>query len=320
MSRPPVAAVIVAYQSADCIADCVESLLAAGVEEIIVVDNAADEATGRAVCHFDPPVRLLTNNENRGFAAGVNQGVAATTAPLVLIFNPDARLEAGLSELAEEAMQPETGIATGALIDGDGGYQAGFGVRAFPTPAALAAEALLLNRLWAGNPINRRYRRLDFDPSRPQDVEQPAGAFLLVRREVFERLGGMDERFHPLWFEDVDFCLRVKQAGLRIRYRPEAVARHEGGHSIRRLSMQARQAAWYGSLLRFADKHFSPAATVGLRACCALGLALRGGASLFSGGKLRDGRAYFRASRSVLGSPRRLPQRAGANLQRTPVG
>jgi len=313
-----VAAVVVAYRSAACIGGCVESLREAGVDEIFVVDNAADEATRDAVCHFDPPVRLLANAENRGFAGGVNQGTAATTAPLVLVINPDARLEAGLRELAEEAMQPETGIAAGALVDQDGLYQAGFGVRAFPTPWSLAAEALLVNRLWPGNPVNRRYRRLDFDPDQAQDVEQPAGAFLLFRRETWERVGGFDEGFHPLWFEDVDFCLRVKQAGLRIRYCPEAVARHEGAHSIRRLSMQARQAAWYGSLLRFADKHFPPSAAVGLRVSCALGLALRGGTSLV-GGRLREGRAYFRAIRRVLGAPRRFPQRAGAKLQRTPV-
>lgn len=321
--RPPVAAVVVAYRSADCIAACVESLARAGVEEIVVVDNSGDAATRDALhasqlCRSDSPVRLLSNTENRGFAGGVNQGVAATTAPLVLVFNPDARLEAGLPELAEEAMRDETGIAAGALVDAGGEYQAGFSVRAFPTPASLAAEALLLNRLWPGNPINRRYRRLDFDPSRAQDVEQPAGAFLLFRREVFERVGGMDERFHPLWFEDVDFCLRVKQAGWRIRYRPEAVARHEGGHSIRRLSMRARQAAWYGSLLHFADKHYRPAAAWALRASCAAGLALRGAASAV-GGKLGEGRAYFRTSRDVLGSPRRFPQRAGVSLQRTPV-
>ena len=103
-----------------------------------------------------------------------------------------------------------SGAVGGRLVDTDGRPQVGFNVRSFPTPAALACEVLLLNRVWPSNPVNRRYRRLNWDPERPQDVDQPAGAFLMVRREVLENVGLLDEDFAPIWFEDVDLCLRIR--------------------------------------------------------------------------------------------------------------
>jgi len=87
-------------------------------------------------------------------------------------------------------------------------------------------------------------------------VEQPAGAFLMVRRDVWRELNGFDERFHPLWFEDVDFCWRARQRGYRMCYTPSAVAKHTGGHSLPKISLENRQLYWYRSLLGFAAKHF----------------------------------------------------------------
>jgi GT2 family glycosyltransferase len=127
-------------------------------------------------------------------------------------------------------------------------------------------EVLLLNRIWPGNPVNRRYRGWDWDPAARTEIEQPCGAFLMVRRAVWEESGGFDEGFYPLWFEDVDFCHRIRHRGYRIYYVPEAVANHTGGHSIVPLPVELRRFYWYGSLLRYSAKHFSPA---GFRAVCA---------------------------------------------------
>jgi hypothetical protein len=82
----------------------------------------------------------------------------------------------------------------------------------------------------------------------------------MIRRDVWEKLGGFDESFYPIWFEDVDFCRRALDAGYRIEYVPEVKAAHEGAHSINRLSPGCRARYWYGSLLRYAGKHFGPAA------------------------------------------------------------
>jgi N-acetylglucosaminyl-diphospho-decaprenol L-rhamnosyltransferase len=125
-----------------------------------------------------------------------------------------------------------------------------------PSAAALICEALLLNRLWPRNPINWHYRCLGFDFSAPGDIEQPAGAFLMIRRDVWMELGGFDEQFYPLWFEDVDFCWRVREKGYRMLYTPDAVAKHTGGHSLAKISLENRQLYWYRGFLRFAAKHY----------------------------------------------------------------
>ena len=255
-----ITAVVVTWSSAREVGDCLRSLEVNGVNEIVVVDNASPDDTCNVVRQAAPRATLVCNRENRGFAAAVNQGVRTASQPLLLVLNPDAELMTPLdaeNEMVREAARTDAGVVGGCLVDESGRPQAGFNVRAFPTPGALAAEALLLNRLWPSNPINRRYRCLNFDPERAQDIEQPAGAFLLFRREVFDVVDGFDESFRPLWFEDVDFCLRVSKAGYRNRYSPAATAKHAGAHSLRDLAFESREAAWYGNLLRFASKHFS---------------------------------------------------------------
>jgi N-acetylglucosaminyl-diphospho-decaprenol L-rhamnosyltransferase len=129
-------------------------------------------------------------------------------------------------------------------------------VHALPTPAALILEALVLNRLCPGNPVNRSYRGLGLDYTSTIAVEQPAGAFLMIRRSVWRQLGGMDEKFHPLWFDDVDFCRRAVDKGYIFYFHPAAVAKHTGGHSIPQLPVEMRRLYWYRSLLRYSAKHF----------------------------------------------------------------
>ena len=91
-------------------------------------------------------------------------------------------------------------------------------------------------------------------------VDQPAGAFLMFSRIAWESVGGFDERFWPLWFEDVDFCARIKSAGFCTYYDPEGVAKHAGSHSIRALPLENRERYWYGSLLEYAEKHYRSSA------------------------------------------------------------
>jgi GT2 family glycosyltransferase len=247
-----VGAVIVTWNSAGEIERCVAAVRQAGVAEVVVVDNGSSDATREIVARLNG-VKLLHFPENLGFAGGVNRGVAALDTEYVLILNPDCEVEAGLAEMAREA---GTGACGGLLLDSAGAPQKGFFVRRLPTPATLIFETLGLNRLSPNNRINRRYRCLDFDPSRAQEVEQPPGAFLMVFRATFLALGGMDEGFWPVWFEDVDWCARLRAAGYPVRYTPLARARHQGGASIRKIHWPFKELAWYGSLLRYATKHF----------------------------------------------------------------
>jgi N-acetylglucosaminyl-diphospho-decaprenol L-rhamnosyltransferase len=254
--------IIVTYNSAAEIGACLDAALASGAETV-VVDNASADSTIDEVGRRG--VRLIANTENRGFAGAVNQGFEQIKNPYVLLLNPDAVILTSLEPLRQACDLPNSAGAGGQLVDADGHPQVGFMVRGLPTPAALVLEALLLNRCWPGNPVNRRYRCLDLNSSSRSMVEQPAGAFFMVRRAVWQELGGLDEGFFPLWFEDVDFCGRIRDRGFSLYYVPEAVAKHTGGHSVPQLPLEMRLIYWYRSLLRYSAKHFHPFA---FRAVC----------------------------------------------------
>lgn len=257
-------AVIVTFNSAAEIGPCLDAALA-HLENIVVVDNASHDRTREEVLRR-PAVRWLPNSSNRGFAAAVNQGIQALDTPFVLLLNPDAELLTGISPLLEACSQPGVAAAAGKLVDGHNRPQVGFSVRRLPTGLSLGFEVLGLNRLWPGNPVNRRFRCRDLNHDAPAEVEQPAGAFLMIRREAWRAVGGFDEGFHPLWFEDVDFLKRLRDGGHRVVYVPSVVARHKGGQSVGKISCESQVIYWYASLLRYTLKHFGPAER---RAICA---------------------------------------------------
>ncbi len=270
----PVAAVIVAYRSGSQLPACLAALRGK-VEQAVVVDNTPGESPCSGVRAEFKWVTWIDNTSNRGFAAAVNQGIAATSAPYVLLLNPDCELLTDLGDLVGECGLEGVAGAGGLLSDPHGLPQVGFFARSLPTPAALIFEVFGVNRAWARNPVNRRYRLLDMDPGVAQEVQQPAGAFLLLRREALEAVGGLDEDFHPVWFEDVDLCRRLYDAGYSLRYTPAARARHVGAHAVETLAVQEMLTAWYGGLLRYAGKHYPRGWYHRVRCAVLVGLVLR---------------------------------------------
>jgi GT2 family glycosyltransferase len=273
MSTRRTGAVIVTHNSAAWISLCLERLVR-HCSEIVVFDNCSTDGTvEEAKRHAG--VRVIESPRNLGFAGGVNRGIENLEADRILILNPDVLLETPLDPLETEIGRPGVGAAAGVLCDAQNRPQAGFTVRRFPTAQTLAFEALGLNRIWPSNPVNRHYRCADLDLRKPQEPEQPAGAFVLIRREVWEQLGGWDERFHPVWFEDVDFFLRMRRAGWTARLAPEVRAIHAGGHSVNRLDPGIRRSYWYGSLLRYSAKHLGPFRTRFVAVAVLVGAAVR---------------------------------------------
>jgi GT2 family glycosyltransferase len=260
--------IVVTYNSEDVVAACLQAI---SQYETVVVDNASTDRTVERARALG--VRVIANTANRGFAGAVNQGFEATTADLVLILNPDVRVTSGLEALSAACLQH--GVAGGRLTDERGVTQQGFTIRRFPTPGVLALELLGLNRLWPRNSWNRKYRYLERDLSQQGPADQPAGAFLMVRRDVWKTVGGMDESFWPIWFEDVDFCRRASQAGFMPEYVPQAAGVHLGGHSIKKIDGSSRQLYWYDSLLRYAEKYFRPGEIRFLSSAGAFGALLR---------------------------------------------
>ena len=286
--------VIITHNSGAHIVDCLDAVerFRSPQDRVLVIDNASP------VRH----VASIQNEANLGFAGAANQGFAALKDQVdaILLLNPDVILTAPLAPLAEACAT--SGIAGGSLIDRDGIPQIGFSFRRFPTPTALLFEIIGINKLWKWNPVNRRYRCLDADHGAAQAVDQPAGAMLMIRKDVWESVGGFDEGFHPVWFEDVDFCFRASIAGFRAAYVPGVTGIHEGGHSVLQLLDRNRKEYWYASLMRYSRKHFGRvghglvAGGVAMAAVArVLGMALR-----LQSGSLKDAAMNLKIARKAL--------------------
>ena len=265
----------------------------------MVVDNSSSDQSAAEARRRG--ARVIVNESNRGFAAAVNQGFASLSSSYVLLLNPDAILLSGIDALREACDLPGSAGAGGLLVSEDRRPQIGFMARALPTPAALILESLVLNRLWPANPVNYRYRNLGLDIRTRATIEQPAGAFFMVRRAVWQELGGFDEGFYPIWFEDVDFCRRVLDRGYHLYYEPAAVAKHTGGHSIPQLTVETRRYYWYRGLLRYSAKHFRAPAFRAVCLAVALGSLLRGCIESLAQGKLGPLAASGKVVRFALG-------------------
>ncbi|MGE5207626.1 MAG: glycosyltransferase family 2 protein [Chlamydiota bacterium] len=267
-------AIVVAHNSGSYVKDCLAAIPSEW--EILLIDNGSEPGTAYRGESQERSVKYIRNQENLGFAGAINQGVALTTAPVVVALNPDAVTASNsLDKLAKTLAKPGVGAAGGLLLGGDGRPQKGFVVRCLPTLASSLSEVLLLNRLWPSNPWNSRYRCLNFDYSVAQEIEQPAGAALAFRREAWGSIGGFDEQFYPVWFEDVDFCRRLRERGWKIQFCPQALFRHAGAHSVSRLPFGQRQLYWYGNLLLYFRKHHSAWAVRALRVGVVVGMLLR---------------------------------------------
>lgn len=249
--------IIVSYNSAAHLAGCVDSLdryLDDVSSEVCVVDNASTDGSP-AVVRRRPNVQLVVNAANRGFAAAVNQGLAATTGRFVLWLNPDsALLGAGARVLLDYlAAHTEVGIVGPRILDPDGSLQRS--ARAFPSyDWAVGHRHSLLTRLFPNNPYSKRYLLGDLDPTTPRDVDWVSGACLLHRRDLVTRIDGLDEVFF-MYCEDVDFCLRARQAGWAVRYHPGLEVVHQVAGSTRQRS-RAMLVERHRSLWRYYKKHF----------------------------------------------------------------
>lgn len=307
-TAPELSIVIVTWNSERWIERCVRSLPAAcaGLSyEVVVYDNASTDGTLRLLP--EDGTRVIQSERNDGFAAGTNRALAEARGRYVFLLNPDCDLDPRSLTLLCEFLDrnPNAAAAAPLLVGESGGSQREFQLRRLPTLRGLAAEALLLDKMFPRNPFTAHYRYRDLDLSHPQRVEQPAAAALLVRREVFDEIGGFDEQFSPAWFEDVDYCRRLAGAGKELFVVPAARARHVGGASLEHMEYARFIDLWYRNMWRYAHKWFSPGKAEALRWALIAGMILRCFAALvgFRNGSERPGQAmrtYARVMKRAL--------------------
>jgi hypothetical protein len=243
--------------------------------EVLVADNASTDGSADAAAGH-PGIRLLRQPTNRGFAAGANAAAREAGADRLLFLNPDITHTPDNVGTLLDAVdgRPEAAGGCGCLVDGQGRVQRDFQLRRLPSPAWALAELFLPHRLRTRGPWFRRHYYAQHRLDRPFPVEQPAAACLLLRTDVFHKLGGFDEAFQPAWFEDVDLCRRLFDRGYRLWFIPAATFIHEGGYSASVMQLEDFLTAYWGNACRYHDKHH-PAFAPTYRRLAQLGLAIR---------------------------------------------
>jgi N-acetylglucosaminyl-diphospho-decaprenol L-rhamnosyltransferase len=262
--------VIVNWNSGQWLRRCIASIGEHGkdhVQKVIVVDNGSTDGSDAVGC---PQVMLdiVRIGRNLGFGRACNLGAGRGRAPYILFLNPDASLLSSTLDTAVAFMdRPENagvGVCGIKLIEDDGAVQRH--CARLPTPAVFLAAASGLAAILPGRVPGLHDRDFDHLSSRP--VDHVIGAFYLIRRPLFEQLGGFDERFF-VYLEDLDLSARVHQAGHGITYLAEAVGLHHGGGTSEQVKPQ-RLAYALESRIVYAFKHFTvvPAFAVAIVTLC----------------------------------------------------
>lgn len=232
-------AIVVTYNSRDCVAACLRSLgraRGALAMETLVVDNASADGTVAEARAADPAARVIETGDNLGYAKAVNRGIRESSGEYVLVLNPDCDVAPGALSALHAWMRahPRCAIAAPRIRNTDGTVE--FSARSFPTHLAfLFNRYSLATRLWPGNPWSRRYLLSDWDHASDRAVDWVSGACMFVRRAAIEAVGGMDEAYF-MFNEDVDWCHAMKRAGWSVDFVAAAEVTHHIGASKGRVS------------------------------------------------------------------------------------
>ena len=253
-----VSVIIVSWNTRELLGRCLKSLFEQthGVSfEVLVVDNASSDDSAEMVRSEFTQVNLIANDANLGFARANNQAIAEAKGECVLLLNPDTELiDDGISNLVAVARKhPEAGIVGGKILNPDRSIQAS--VRRFPTLCSQVLIMLKLHHAFVNISCLRRYFANDVNPESEQSADQVMGAFFLISRQALNIVGTLDERFF-IWFEEVDYCKRVVNAGLKVLYTPVAQVVHHGGESFAQVFALKKQKMFNASLAKYMRKHF----------------------------------------------------------------
>jgi len=252
--------IIVNYESTESLIrllGSVHEVLGGRPATIRIQDNHSRDGVER-VAHLFPQVILTTNQRNLGFARAANQAIRQPGAPYLFLLNPDVIVETGLFDSIVEFMDknPDVGIVGPRILNSDGSLQGS--ARAFPSLlTSVFGRSSLLTRIWPDNRISRMSNlSAASDGKTPMRVDWISGACMAVRREAVDEVGCLDERFFLYW-EDVDWCKRMRQMGWQVVYFPQATVMHQVGGSSGKRPMRCIL-DFHKSCYRFLSKHGHP--------------------------------------------------------------
>ncbi len=228
---------IVTYNSARDIKACIESVIREGLQDIAVVDSASEDETVKVITELGQPIQVLGTNQGFGYAA--NRAARMTNTEYVLFLNPDSTLQPGSIQSLNRTLEenPHAGIIGMLLCDSNGK----------PEYMAYGDEPTLWRMI-----LRRVVRPTSLSVTSP--VDWVSGGAFLVKRSVFDAVGGFDEDFFLYW-EDVDLCRRVREKGYPVLMSPKAKVTHIRGGS--NLSSVQKTRAYDQSADRYFKKHYS---------------------------------------------------------------
>lgn len=243
---------MLAYNGIDLTVPCLESIPgAAGNLEVetVFVDNGSTDGTSDIVRERFPDVKLIRNEQNMGFSLAVNQGLEQAQGRHILVLNNDTRLVPGCLEAVVRFMDenPEAGIVTPQLIYEDGRLQNS--IANFPSFPEMFIGKSLLRVLFP-----KRYPSKLQVFSEPTEIESVVGAAMFISRAALDRVGGIDERFF-IFFEETDWCMRVRNAGFRLYLHPEAKIIHHQGQTVNRAHVRKRIEYTHSLFLYYKKNH-----------------------------------------------------------------
>lgn len=254
---------IVNYNTGDELEPCLQSVaadLASSAWHAVIVDNASRDNRLADLDRFGDRVTVIRNAVNRGFGAAVNQAARQNRAPWLLLLNPDCRVRPGMFErlAAVIGALPRCAIAGPRLVDASGVTQES--ARGEPTAlTGLFGRHGALSRVFPrSGPArdNLRAAAIVHSGAESAEVDWVMGAAMLIRRDVFDSVGGFDERFFLYW-EDADLCRRVRDRGFTVRYVPSAQVMHAGGRSSRSARAPSIR-AFHRSAYQYYARHVAP--------------------------------------------------------------
>jgi GT2 family glycosyltransferase len=268
--RPMVSVIIVSYNTCAMTLDCLRALMTSVQDidlEVIVVDNASSDDSVEKIRSEFPNVRVIANEQNVGFGAANNQAMRQAGGEFFLLLNSDAFLQLGAtSELLDYLhAHLHTGVVGPRLTYGDGSLQTS--CWRFPSPLRAWMENLGLSTVFPNHPVLGDYRNWPHDTER--EVDWMIGACLLIRRTVYEQVGGFDERFF-MYAEETDWQRRIRAKGWAIVFTPRAHVTHLGGASGATEKVRINR-YFFGSMDRYLHKHHGLLGLISLRCAMAVG-------------------------------------------------
>ncbi|NOZ72637.1 MAG: glycosyltransferase family 2 protein [Chloroflexi bacterium] len=255
---PDISILIVSWNVRDLLLDCLAAIPEAVGDtfsyEVIVVDNASRDDTVAAIQSAFPRTRIIANSQNRGFTGGNNQALAKARGNYLFLLNPDTKPTAGaIAELVQFLQEhPQVGIVGPHLQYGDGSHQPSR--RRFPTLLTLFTESTIVQEYLPWLPWFRTYSMLDQPHDQPQLVDWIVGAAMMVRRQVYEQIGGLDESFF-MYSDELDWCFRAQAAGWQVAYDPHALIIHYEGKSSEQV-VSSRHIRFFRGRVLYTRKYF----------------------------------------------------------------